>query len=214
MAIGDPYIELSELKEYIGVRDSKISNDQALENALHSASTEIEQICNRQFNVADSPTPRIYSTNVPRGRRIKIDDLSTLDGVIVEYNADGLGTDWIAVPAEDFEALPLNGLMGGMPWPYTSIDMAQWRYNWWLPYYRKHGRFRVTGLWGWASVPADVRQACMILAADTYQQKDSPYGIMSDQFGALLRPSGPTSGAGTQARAKLARYTRTPLLVA
>lgn len=215
MAIGDTYISLPELKEYLKIRDTKLSNDQALEDALTSASREVERLCNRQFNLADEPSPRVYATNTTRGRYVTIDDLSTDQGLLVEFSSDGLGTNWTQVPATDYELTPLNGVVGGVPgWPYTEIRFAPWRYNWFMPYYSKTGRFRVTGQWGWTAVPADVRQACMVLAADTYQLKDSPYGVMSDQFGALLRPSGPSAGAGTQARAKLARYNRTPLLVA
>lgn len=215
MAIGDPYIDLAELKEYLKIRDTKLSNDQALEDALTSASREVERITNRQFNVAATATARLYATTTARGRRIRIDDLSTAAGVVVEFNIDGgISGNWVTVPATDYELTPLNGVVGGVPgWPYTTLELTPYRYAWYLPYYRKSGRFRVTGVWGWPEVPSDVRQACMVLAADTYQLKDSPYGIMSDQFGALLRPSGPTAGAGTQARAKLARYNRTPLLV-
>ena len=53
MALGASYIELPDLKEYLKIRDNKISNDQALTDAISSASREIERICNRQFNVAD-----------------------------------------------------------------------------------------------------------------------------------------------------------------
>lgn len=214
MAIGAPYIELSDLKEYLKIGSNKLGNDQALEDACSSASREVERICGRQFNVDDAATPRLFAPTTVRSRRIILDDLSTADDLLVEHDSTGFD-DWLPVLAVDYELTPFNQVVDGVPgWPYTQIKFSPWTYLPRFYYPTKTAIFRVTGKWGWAAVPADVRQACMILAADTYQQKDSPYGIMSDQFGALLRPSGPTAGAGTQARAKLARYTKTPVMAA
>jgi hypothetical protein len=218
VALGDPYIELFDFKDYLGIKQGKIDNDGALQDALDSASREIERICNRQFNKDDAApgaaTPRVYSPMSPRSRRIHVDDFHTLTDLVIEIDETGFG-DWVALGADEYELHPYNGMVNGLPgWPFESFEVIR-LYN---PMYNrrwgKKARYRVTAHWGWEAVPADVRQACMMLAGDTYQQKDSPYGVMSDQYGVTLRPSGPTSGVGTQARLKLSRYARNRLLAA
>lgn len=220
MALGDPYVELHDLKDYLGIKQSKIDNDGNLESAIRSASREAEQICNRQFNRVEVATPRLYRANGPArsnfsppGNRVIVDDFYTTDDLVVEYDSTGFG-DWVTIPATDYEVYPYNGIVNGLPgWPFYQITIVSWYFPR-LYNFRKQAAFRVTAKWGWEAVPADVRQAVMMLCGDTYQQKDSPYGVMSDQYGVTLRPSGPTSGVGTQARLKLSRYTRDRLLVA
>jgi hypothetical protein len=36
---------------------------------------------------------------------------------------------------------------------------------------------KVTGVWGWASVPIAIKQATILLAARIYKRSDSPLGI-------------------------------------
>lgn len=219
MALGDSYLDLDALKEYLGIKLGKIDNDGNLAAAIDSTSREIERICNRQFNRAEVATPRIFAPSVARGRRIEVDDFYTTDDLLVEYDETGLG-DWVEIASDYYELYPYNGVVSGLPgWPFTEVRVLPLFLA--RPFFLpspalslRRARFRVTAKWGWAAVPADIRQACMMLCGDTYQQKDSPYGVMSDQYGVTLRPSGPTSGVGTQARLKLSRYTRNRLLAA
>lgn len=216
MALGDNYVESDDLKEYLGIKPNKISNEETLVTACSSASREVERICNRQFNKADSATARLYQVeNVHRrmqpfrGIVFHVDDFYDLAGLTVEFDPDG-GGNFQTVDPIDYEVFPLNGVVDGTPgWPYNKVQIR----NTWAIFPR-WARLRITAKWGWESVPADVLAATMILAADTYQQKDSPYGVMADQYGVTLRPSGPSSGAGTQARLKLSRYARNRIQVA
>lgn len=212
MALGDNYLELSEVKDYLHIKSTKLDNDEALTDAITSASREIERICNRQFNKSDTATPRVFAATTQRGNRLLVDDFYDLAGLVVEHDAAGSG-NWVAIDDTHYEVSPFNGVVEGVPgWPYWGIRIVGWpSYG---SCYGKRARFRVTAKWGWAAVPADVRQACLMMTADTYQMKDSPYGVMSDQYGVTLRPSGPVSGLGTQARLKLSRYARQRLLVA
>jgi hypothetical protein len=36
---------------------------------------------------------------------------------------------------------------------------------------------QVTAQWGWAAVPPAVKEACLILAEETFKLKDAPFGI-------------------------------------
>lgn len=212
MALGDNYIEMDELKDYLGIKPGKIDNNEVLTNACASASREVERICNRQFNKTDSASARIYTASNRCGTLTHTDDFYDLAGLVVEYRDVRTNSSWLTIPDTDYEVSPLNGMVDGIPgWPYNKIELVN---GWYMGIYGRYLRFRVTAKWGWESIPADVRQACFMLAGDTYQQKDSPYGVMADQYGVTLRPSGPTSGVGTQARLRLSRYARNRIQVA
>jgi hypothetical protein len=200
MALGDPYVELDRLKDYLKIKPEKIEQDENLTEAIASASGEIEKHCNRQFNKADTATPRIYE---PEDRcTVYVDDFWTTTDLVVEVDTNGDGTFSTVVPASDYELYPRNGVVDGqIGWPYYEIHFV----NDWLPiYHRRKGIVRVTAKWGWADVPEAVRQATVIIAAETFQLKDAPFGTAGmDQFGNIYHVRDNRIAAG-----KLARYCR------
>jgi hypothetical protein len=61
---------------------------------------------------------------------------------------------------DDYELLPRNALLGSEAWPYTQIQLTTWGDMWaWLP----GARIKVTGVWGWPSVPAPIFDAVIDL---------------------------------------------------
>lgn len=216
MALGDSYTNLSTLKDYLKIKADKINDDDTLTDAIQSVSEEIELICDRQFNLADAPSARLYRPTRNRNHlistKVYVDDFATTDGLVVEYDSSGNG-DWVEISSSQYELYPYNGVVNGQTgWPYNQIHFV----NFWLPHLYWNSRtatVRVTARWGWSTVPAAVKQACLIMAAETYQLKDSPYGVQTDQFGLLMRPSSHASGANSVAMAKLSRYMRNKVKV-
>jgi hypothetical protein len=200
MALGDPYIELGRLKDYLKIKPDKIEQDDNLIDAIASASGEIEKHCNRQFNNADVAVARIYEPD--DNCTVSVDDFWTTDGLIVEVDTNGDGTFSTVVPASDYEVYPRNGVVDGqIGWPYYEIGFVSDT----LPtYVRRKGIVRVTAKWGWPTVPEAVRQAAVIIAAETFQLKDAPFGTAGmDQFGNIYHVRDNRIAAG-----KLARYCR------
>lgn len=204
MALGDTYIDLADLKGYLKIALTKIELDDALLDALQSSSQEIERQTNRQFNMTDTASARKYAPN-RRGDKVLVDDFYTTVGLVVEYDSTGNG-DWVELTLDtDYELKPTNGIQDGQPgWPFCEIVIYQP-----IPVFRVNRRdnrasVRVTAKWGWAAVPKPVRQACLIIAAETFQLKDAPFGVAgSDQFGNVLRVRDNRIAAG-----KIARYVR------
>lgn len=200
MAIGDPYITLTELKAYMqGMKLSQDNFDGLLNSAINSSSEEIEQHCNRQFNKTTSASARTY---IPDSSEfVNVADFHTATGLVVEVDWSDTGTfeTW---PASDYTLLPLDGVVSDQPgWPFWKI--APKRRS--LPC---HGKVRVTAQWGWTEVPAPVKQAALIMAAETYKLKDAPFGVAGfDAFGQIrVRDN-------AMAASKLRRYVRDPILV-
>ena len=72
MALGDPYVSLAELKDYVGIPSTELGKDSVLQFALDSATREIEDYCERQFNKELSATQRVF---VPDDQcQIEVDD--------------------------------------------------------------------------------------------------------------------------------------------
>lgn len=200
MALGDPYVQLAALKAYLKLKPTHIEQDDNIQDAINASSGEIEKHCNRQFNRADTATARVY---VPGDcYSVTVDDFWSTDGLVVEVDTYGDGSFSTVVPASDYELYPMNGVVDGQTgWPYYEINFV----NLELPiHHRRKGVVRVTAKWGWSAVPEAVRQATVIIAAETYQLKDAPFGTAGmDQFGNIYHVRDNRIAAG-----KLARYCR------
>lgn len=203
MAIGDDYLSVSQLKTYMSFTDS--TKDELVGDAISSASREIERHCNRQFNSSAAATTRRYHAG--NERAVTVDDFWTEDDFVLEINPSGDGSTWETVDASEYELSPLDGMSDGVPWVYYRITLVGDSVR--FPCARR-ATVRVTAKWGWENVPADVLQAVRILAADTYQLKDSRMGVAgSDQFGTIVRVKDSTVVAG-----KLKNFVRRKVMVA
>ncbi|WP_119728342.1 hypothetical protein [Thermomonospora amylolytica] len=205
MALGDPYVDLLTLKQYLRSTLEGVDRyDDVLEQALASVSREIEQYCRRQFNRTDTASPRLFVADAAGW--VHVDDFHSVEDLVVETDPAGTFTESTIWAAADYQLEPLNGTVGGVSgWPYYKIRaVGGERFT-----IGRRTTVRVTARWGWAAVPAPVRQACLILAAETFQLKDAPFGVAGlDSMGAVLRVRD-----NKMAAAKLAPYRRDPVLV-
>jgi hypothetical protein len=215
--IGDNYVTLDQIKDYVQIPLDHTNLDARLNDAIASASREIEQFTGRQFNKTDIATPRLYS---PRSlQTVNVDDFwSEVDLIIEVDHGNGL-YDEVVAPSS-YELLPLSGVVDGNPgWPYERIRLP------WggLPYRtrrwshgQRSGSVRVTAKWGWPIVPASVKQATLILAAQTFKLADAPLGVagMDSAKGTNF-----TSGGVVRVRdipavaSKLNRFVSNPIMV-
>lgn len=200
MALGDPYVELARLKDYLKIKPEKIEQDENLQDAIDSASGEIEKHCNRQFQRAETASARVFAPASPT--RCPVDDFWSTTDLVVEIDTNGDGSFATEVPASDYELYPVNGVVDGqVGWPYYEINLVVGCFPVNL---RRKNTVRVTAKWGWESVPSAVRQAAVIIAAETFQLKDAPFGTAGmDQFGNIYHVRDNRIAAG-----KLARYCR------
>lgn len=197
MALGDSYASLPELKDRLGITDT-VDDDRA-KDALASASREIESACGRQFNQTTSATARIFYPH--DSSWATVDDFHTLTGLVIATDQGDDGTYETTWVAADYQLEPLNGVVGGeQGWPYFKIRAMTSR---WFPTGSQRAPLQVTAQWGWAAVPAPVRQACLILAAETLKLKDAPFGVAGfGEFGAVRVRDNPMVAK------KLAPYVR------
>lgn len=170
MALGDVYLNVDELKNRLEIEDD--DDIVRLDGAVWAASRGIEDFCQRQFNDAETASPRVFRAD--SGCLAVVDDFHTTDGVVVKIDADDDGVYETTLDAAAYECQPLNGVVSGVPgWPYWKIRAVGSRA---FPRYQRAG-LQITARWGWAAVPTPVAEACRVAAEELFKIRDTPFGV-------------------------------------
>lgn len=171
MALGDPYATLDEFKAYLSLDDSR--DDGELEDALNAASRQIEGWCSRQFNNTTIAVPQLYRPC--DGLMVKVSDFYSTDDLVIETDTAGDGTFATEWADDDYVLEPVNGIVGGKyGWPYNLV-IAVGAHA--FPTLGPRAGLKVTAKYGWAAVPAPVKQACLITASELFKLKGAPFGV-------------------------------------
>jgi hypothetical protein len=202
MALGDSYATAAELKSRVGISDS--TDDTRLTEALASVSREIERYCGRQFNKTTSASARIFYPDHPY--LVTVDDFHTTTDLAIKTDHGNDGTYETTWTSSDYQLGPLNGVVDGeQGWPYFEIRAVL---GLCFPTYSRRAPVQVTAQWGWNAVPAPVKEACLIMAVDTFKLADAPWGVAGyGEYGPVRVRDNPV------AVAKLRPYRRHAILV-
>jgi len=169
LALTNAYCSLADVKAALRIADTL--DDVLLETSINSASRLIDNYCNRSFyQGASSSEVRYYATSDPY--QIWIDDLVSLTSLDTDNNGDKTyETNWVAT---DYELAPINGLSNGFYSPYTGIRAIGGQT---FPVADLESAVRVTGRFGWSSVPDAIKQATIIQASRLFKRLESPLGV-------------------------------------
>jgi hypothetical protein len=176
MAITNGYCSLADVKAAARITDT--IDDTLLELSIESASREIDSYTERVFySTGGTPVARVY---IPQDiYLVETDDIISV--TTVKSDSAGDGTFDITWDTTDFQLEPLNGRAGGIDTPATRIR-AIGDYLW--PVYEprnvnsNQASVQVTGVFGFATVPTAVRQACILSALRQYKRYESPTGVL------------------------------------
>jgi hypothetical protein len=168
VALTNCYCTLAELKASLAITDSV--DDTPLEAAITATSRMIDDYTGRFFyrnGTTESPVARYYTPLDPW--TMNMDDNYSITQVATD---DNFNQTWDTVWAtSDYMLEPVNNPQRG--WPVNRM-LAIGRYV--FPYYLPQS-VRITGIWGWASTPAEVNMATLIQAARLFTRRQSPFGI-------------------------------------
>jgi hypothetical protein len=165
MAIGDAYATPAELEARVGRVD-----DGTFAAVLAAASRDLERYCGRQFNKTTTAAARTYH---PRhSRSVMVDDFHTVTDLAVATDEGDDGTFEIVWASTDYELRPRGGIVDGVTgWPYERVDAVESRV---FPCNGYRPQVQVTAQWGWAAVPAAVREATLSAAEQRLAKSPSP----------------------------------------
>jgi hypothetical protein len=168
VALTNAYCTLSDLKTSLAIED--ITDDTALEAAILTASRMIDDYTGRFFykdGTNAAPVVRYYTAQ--DWYTCNVDDFVSLTQIATDDNFDQLYTTiW---QADDYMVEPVNNPRRG--WPLTrllAIDSYIFPYN--LPQ-----SVKVTAVWGWAAVPAEISMAAKLQASRLFVRRQSPFGV-------------------------------------
>jgi hypothetical protein len=146
-------VDLDTFRAYINASRVDITDAALIQAALDAAEGWITTYCGRQFVVAGTATTRTYP--VTYGDVLEVDDFTSATSVTV---------DGSTLTASTYQLEPLNTLgTYGAQQPYWQIR----RYTGWYPgSLPGKATVAVTATWGWVAIPAQVVEACKIVARD------------------------------------------------
>lgn len=178
MAIQDGYCSLADVKNALRIQDTV--DDGLLEISIEAASREIDGFCERVFT--SSSAVRVYRpTDV---FTVETDDIQSI--TTLQTDSDGSGSFATTWSTTDFQLEPLNGISGGIKSPFYIIRAVG---EYLFPIFEprnvnsQDAAVKVTGVFGFATVPTAIRQATILLSMRQFKRYDSPTGVMG--FGDL-----------------------------
>lgn len=140
-----------------------------LENALEASSRWIDAYCARRFWLDTAVTDRVFiacNWYVIDLGQFEIGDLT---GVVVKTD-DGSGTFATTVSSSAYQLEPVNApYSASAAAPYTQIRAVST--TWPMSYVpgARQALVQITAKYGWPSVPAAVREACLSLTVDRFE---------------------------------------------
>jgi hypothetical protein len=167
-------MELEDLKEALSLAGTAFA-DPDLGNALLSASSEIDAACgeNRRFVNTGATVSRYYTPE--DWCLLEILDATTITEVAVDTGGDGsFSQTWATT---DYVTEPLNAAADS--WAIERLRVSaggSYRFP-----TGQVNSVKVTGVWGWPSVPRSVADATGILAHRISRRirGDAPFGVIT-----------------------------------
>lgn len=182
------YCTVQEVAAQVGIDDT--DDDLLIESAVSAASRQIDAWCGRRFYQDDSVATREFYPESSTCLNLldqpgvsPATEISTTTGLIVKTDTadDGtfattltISTGFLLLPRNaDDDSRPWNQLVlvDGSSFPATTYGRAP---------------VQITAKFGWATVPPNVKQACIIQATQLYKAKDAVFGAAAlGEMGAM-----------------------------
>lgn len=168
MPITNGYATLSEIKAAINIPSADTVDDSMLEIAIESASRAIDTYTARNFYSSGTAT-RYYA---PTSNYVcETDDIAEFIHVKTMDSTDLFTITW---QSTDYQLEPLNGIVDGIATPYTRIRAIG---DYLFEPLNGQATVEVRAVFGYTSVPIQIKQACLIQATRFFKRADSPLGV-------------------------------------
>lgn len=131
----------------------------------------------------EAENPYKFAGKASRSLHLLDSDLVSISALATDDS--GSGTPTTTWAATDYQLLPLNADKGSEPNPFQAIYVPEWSTKLGWPPARL---VRVTGIWGWPSVPPAIKSGTINITA--ILRLDSPRAITSvDSIGTAIAAS-------------------------
>ena len=168
MAVTNGYCTLADVKASLRITDT--IDDALIENSINAASRMIDQYCNRYFYSGSAGEVRYFKAN--DAYNCWIDDCQTITEVrTAQSNPITYNQIWADT---DYQTIPANTYGNGGYEPITGLTAV---YNYFFPTWNDSNLVKVTGTFGWSSVPDPIKFATIIQASRLFKRLESPLGV-------------------------------------
>jgi len=168
MAITNGYATLNEVKQGMGIPVSDTVDDTMIEIAVEAASRAIDSYTNRNFYTSGTATRYYAATS---NYVAEVDDIAEFVSLNTIDQDDAFTIAWTS---SDYQLEPLNGVVDGMPTPYTRIRAIG---DYLFDPLMGEATIELTAVFGYSAVPIEVKQACLIQSSRLFKRLDSPLGV-------------------------------------
>lgn len=178
MTITHGYCTEEELRDHF--RDGSAQLPEALlHKAINATSRAIDRFTGRRFWQDETVQTRTYRPEDPD--LAWVHDISSGTGLIIKTDTTGDGTFATTWATTDYELEPEDATVDGAPWwRIRAVD----RYT--FPTVARRRPLQVTAKFGWAAIPDDINEACLLRAAAIFKRNEAPFGVVgSNEFGVI-----------------------------
>jgi hypothetical protein len=166
MTITNGYCTLSEFKQWLTAAGQTISadvgDDSVIESIIEASSRFIDGECVRHFYKSSADETRYYTAT--ESTYVRPDDLVSVTTIYTDDGSREYADTWTT---DDFDLWPYNAAADGRP--YVKIVTAPYSNYWFYPGVAKG--VKITGIFGWPSVPEPIREACILITLSTYKRR-------------------------------------------
>jgi hypothetical protein len=172
VSLTNAYTTLADVKTALRIPSADTVDDAMLTIAINSASRQIDGVADRVFYSESGVREYVPESSI----LVNTDDIQTITKLETS-SGDGFTVE---IPATDFQLEPLNGVAGGIPQPFTRIRATG---AFLFPVFSQRSvnldeaTVRVTGTFGWPSVPDAIKQATILLSIRIFKRLDSPLAV-------------------------------------
>lgn len=176
------YVTVPALKASLAMTGQTYA-DADMQTAVDAASRAVDWATHRRYYLDPDPTQVRYYT-ATSWRYLQIDDISVLTSVAVDRTGTGTWAEvWTA--GTQYVAEPFNAPADFRP--YERLTVRYLSTSFW-PTLIQQG-VKVTGQFGWAVLPEDIKAATSILASKLLRRvREAPFGVVTlgiDQAAAM-----------------------------
>ncbi|MDP8928669.1 MAG: hypothetical protein M3O70_08875 [Actinomycetota bacterium] len=165
MAVTNGYCTAAELKAAVQVDD--VVDDVAIDRAISTTSRLIDGHCRRRFWSDATDVARTYTAADSRCLILSGEpqdvDVQSVTAIATDIGGDG--TYETAWTSSDWVLAPLNAAANGRPYSEVIVrPTSSQRFPVGVP-----AGVKITGKFGWAAIPDDVREACVRQASIVFK---------------------------------------------
>lgn len=180
------YITVADFKSTISATGTTYLDDD-IETALGAASRGVDFACSkrrlRRFYTDVVDVVRYFSAADGQNDLVEIFDANAITSVELDSDGDGVYDTELTLTT-DYVMWPFNAPVDDEPWTHIKImPQSEYRLN------KVPGLVKVTGQWGWTTVPPGVVEATGLVAARLLKRKrEAPFGVVGfgmDQAAAI-----------------------------